>query len=1109
MVNFMANELAVVDNDVATVENAESAELVSTVEDVMHLSNLYIHKNYLQILDKMPIVPASHDITKIELGKNLRLLRISGILHDGNENLSEKVKGLFGAVSAFEAGVMLILQAKGDRADFYIGICGNSSEVVNLAFNTFTGSLKGILPGCKYHNVKMSEVGNLMETIFPRKSLINGSRERLAISAVSTFPTNSEKNHSNDPYAAIEKIDVLIDGMRGKPFSMVLLTKTMSKELLTAMQHQMELLYTQLSIFERQTISTNKSDTDSITLNYSKSVSSNQSYSTGFTHGVSQTHGETKQYSEQKMDDESQKTQAKLGLLGTAASLAVPLASAALLPSGIPALAGLAFGAFMGNSISSLGKNVGILSGAMPNPKNISNGHSTSDSKTDSESKNVTFSVSEGTTDSSGYAIGNNRTLGTSNQYTVTNKGVSIILEELDKEIHQLQRLSREGAFSGAAYFIAGNTENAVTAANIYRSMTESKSNGTQMSSLIYRWNETAQVDEIIEYLSRGYHPTFTLENEPHQPTVEVAQTIGINDIPIYFSFPKKSVPGIVISDYAGFSRDIILQDLQQSKDTAERIVNTGYIYHLGKVETQTPINLRVDDLTKHLFVSGATGVGKSNFCYQLLDQLAEKNIKILVIEPAKGEYAGVLGGKEGFHVFGADIMRSPVLRINPFAFPKGISTTQHIERLLSIFNTAWTMYDAMPAILKDAIEKIYLDKGFDLYFGGKPDGAQFPSFSDLLEALPAVIKNSAYSNEVKGNYTGALVTRVKSLTNGLYRMIFSSNEIGDEILFGENVIVDISRIGSTETKALVMGILTMRLSEYRMCEGKVNSPLRHVTLLEEAHNLLRKNNTSSAGGGDLKSASVEMITNAIAEMRTYGEGFIIADQSPSVLDLSVIRNTHTKVFFMLPDKNDREISGDSLTLTEPQKRELARLSPGVAVVYQNGWTNAVLCKINYFKPNAAKPFVYKGPEVFKDSKTLTAQALAVVLSNLLRKDKQRSISASTVRSLCNSEGLFLGDKAVTAIEILREYERTGAFKRNSSECRQKISKLIPLEQIITQADEKNWAASVESKINAEATLNSDELITLVQCGIRWYLPSAQVGKMCAIYLSYRKSING
>ena len=1088
----MANEtVATPGNDVAV---AEDYKVLSTVGDMMYLSNLYIHKDYLQDLDTRPIVPASRDISKIDVGKNLRLLRISGIFRDGTESLSEKVKSLFGAVSAFEAGVMLILQAKKDRADFYIGICGNQTETVTQAFNTFKGSLNGILPGCKYRNVKMSEVGTLMQEIFPQKNSAEETRERLAISAVSTFPTNERQ--TNDPYAAIEKIDVLLDGMRGKPFSMILLTKAMSKKILTDMQHQMELLYTQLSAFERQTFLSSKSDTDSVTLNYSKSVTSNESYSTGFTRGISNNTGE------QILDSQGRKIEAGLGLLGTVASLAAPLAAAAFLPAGATALAGVAFSAFLGSSISSLGKNAGILSGFIPDKKNITTG------KTDSESKSVTFNVSEGTTDSSGYTIGNNRTLGTSRQYTVTNKSISIILEELDKEIRQMQRLSREGAFAGAAYFIAGNTENAITAANIYRSMTESKSDGLRTSSPIYHWHDMNKVDELISYLSRGCHPSFKLENEPHQPIVEAAQIIGINDIPLYFSFPTKSVPGIVVSDYAGFARDIILQDAPLSPTDADKTVNTGYIYHYGKVEMQTPVNLRIDDLTKHLLVSGATGVGKSNFCYQLLAQLAEKGIKVLIVEPAKGEYAGVLGGKEGFRVYGADIMRSPLLRINPFAFPEGISTTQHIERLLSIFSTAWTMYDAMPAILKESLEKIYLDKGFDLYFGGKPDGAQFPDFNDLLATLPVIIQASAYSNEVKGNYTGALVTRVKSLTNGLYRMIFNRNEIGDEILFGQNVIIDISRLGSAETKALVMGVLTMRLSEYRMCEGKVNSPLRHVTLLEEAHNLLRRNNTSSAGGGDLKGASVEMISNAIAEMRTYGESFIIADQSPSVLDLSVIRNTHTKVFFMLPDKNDREISGDSLTLSEPQKRELARLSPGVAAVYQNGWTSSVLCKINHFTPEKIKPFVYEGANVFKDSKRVLSQAVAIVLSNLLPKGKTGSIDTTAINEICSTDELFLNERTLTAIDILKEYADAGEYRCSKADCREKIFQMLPFKQILNQTDKENWPAQIEAAIRKKISLTEDELVTLIQFGIRYCVPAAQYGKLTAKYLAYRKHLS-
>ncbi len=88
------------------------------------------------------------------------------------------------------------------------------------------------------------------------------------------------------------------------------------------------------------------------------------------------------------------------------------------------------------------------------------------------------------------------------------------------------------------------------------------------------------------------------------------------------------------------------------------------------------------------------------------------------------------------------------------------------------------------------------------------------------------------------------------------------------------------------------------------------------------------------------------MLANSIAEMRTYGEGFIIADQSPGLLDMSVIRNTNTKIILRLPDMSDRELVGKAASLNDDQITELSKLKTGVAAVYQNNWLEPILCKI-------------------------------------------------------------------------------------------------------------------------------------------------------------------
>lgn len=329
---------------------------------------------------------------------------------------------------------------------------------------------------------------------------------------------------------------------------------------------------------------------------------------------------------------------------------------------------------------------------------------------------------------------------------------------------------------------------------------------------------------------------------------------------------------------------------------------------------------------------------------------MIEHKIPFLVVEPAKGEYKRYYGKLPGIHVYCTNPRYYSMLRINPFRFNQGIHVLEHLDRLIEIFNACWPLYAAMPAILKESFERAYIKCGWDLensiYI---PNGhSKFPTFNDVLEALPEIINSSSYSSDSKGDYTGALVTRVKSLTNGISGQVLCSvNDIDEEYLFDQNTIVDLSRVSSLETKSLLMGVLILKLNEYRMCTSEENQPLRHVTVMEEAHNILKRSPTGGSEGSNVQAKSVEMISSAIAEMRTYGEGFIIVDQSPTAVDVSAVKNTNTKIIMRLPDYEDCKIAGLSMGLNDSQIREISRFPMGVAVVYQNNWVEAVLTQID------------------------------------------------------------------------------------------------------------------------------------------------------------------
>ena len=362
-------------------------------------------------------------------------------------------------------------------------------------------------------------------------------------------------------------------------------------------------------------------------------------------------------------------------------------------------------------------------------------------------------------------------------------------------------------------------------------------------------------------------------------------------------------------------------------------------------------MKLDVEEFRSHCFITGSTGSGKSNTTYRLLESFIDRKINFMVVEPAKGEYKLAFGGLPGVNVFWTNPKKYNLLRLNPFSFPDGIHVLEHMDRLIEIFNACWPLYSAMPAILKSAVERAYASCGWDLVNSIRIDNgsAKFPTFHDLLRELPVVIGESSYSADAKGDYTGALVTRVSSLTNGIMGSIFCSGmEIDDRVLFDENTIVDLSRVGAGETKSLIMGMLVMKLNEHRMSSGAgMNQRLKHVTILEEAHNLLRRTSgAASADSANVAGKSVEMISNSIAEMRTYGEGFIIVDQSPTAVDISAIKNTNTKIVMRLPEKADFDAVGNSFALNEEQIREIARLRRGAAIVSQSGWLEPVMVSV-------------------------------------------------------------------------------------------------------------------------------------------------------------------
>lgn len=580
---------------------------------------------------------------------------------------------------------------------------------------------------------------------------------------------------------------------------------------------------------------------------------------------------------------------------------------------------------------------------------------------------------------------------------TFTNFNIKHALELLENQMKRLEQSTALGMWDFAAYVLSEDQNVANNVAHSYLALTLGEDSYMSKSAInLWRGNVVEEKDaakEICKYIRKLRHPIFALN--PHKcisDENELRSIVEENDNPVdsnkkllvggddsflaypslvtattslsgkelaySLNFPQKAIAGLPILECAEFGRNIVTYD---EVNKADKSFELGNIFHMNR-EENVEVNLAKQSFASHTFITGSTGSGKSNTVYQILSEAKRQKTKFLVVEPAKGEYKSVFGMEKGVFVYGTNPELTPMLRINPFSFPTGIHILEHLDRLVEIFNVCWPMYAAMPAVLKNAVEKSYSDCGWNLNTSKNKYGeAIFPTFSDVAANVKAIIDSSEYDSENKGAYKGALLTRLQSLTNGINGIIFVQDEIGAADLFDRNVIVDLSRVGSSETKSLIMGMLVLKLQEHRMTTAvNINEPLKHITVLEEAHNILKRTSMEqSTESANLVGKSVEMLANAIAEMRTYGEGFIIVDQAPGLLDMSAIRNTNTKIIMRLPDLTDRELVGKAANLNDDQITELAKLPCGVAAVYQNEWVQPVLCKVNKYEGDE-RPYTYE-----------------------------------------------------------------------------------------------------------------------------------------------------
>ena len=370
--------------------------------------------------------------------------------------------------------------------------------------------------------------------------------------------------------------------------------------------------------------------------------------------------------------------------------------------------------------------------------------------------------------------------------------------------------------------------------------------------------------------------------------------------------------------------------------------------------------------LTKHALVAGVPGSGKTNTLMALAHQVRHTHqVPYLILEPAKREYRGLLRIDPDLTVFspgrvqsGVPRGRAPGFQINPFEIPRGVPLAEHMANLQTAFEGAVPLFVPLPALVERAMLAVYRRWGWALdsvSLGTREESRPWPTMSQFVAALSEAAEQSGYAGENMSTLRGAIDTRFRRLTRGesLVGDVFDceASTLAPESWLVQSAVIELESLGPSYANFLTLLLLSLLREVLGVRPSK---KLRHLLVLEEAHNLIGPQALSTGGdNANPKDAATAYVVKLLAEVRALGQGIVIADQLPSVLAPEVLKNTGLKLCHRLLAQDDRQMMGGTMMASEANLEAIGLLAPGQALVFHEALQRPVFARIDLADPEA------------------------------------------------------------------------------------------------------------------------------------------------------------
>lgn len=565
----------------------------------------------------------------------------------------------------------------------------------------------------------------------------------------------------------------------------------------------------------------------------------------------------------------------------------------------------------------------------------------------------------------------------------------------------------------------------------------------------------------INRYFNRDSLASLIVKGELGETEIRCASWMSCKEVANFMRLPDKETQGFFKNSYVNFGLNVSNNsNFEEQIFLGNLITGSTNITNLNILDKYlTPVFLNKRYLNTHTFITGVTGSGKTTTCQNVL---INSNFPFLVIEPAKTEYRILKNQFQDLVVFTLGKQDVSPFYLNPFEISKGESITSRASMLKAAFEASFDMDAAIPQIMEAAIYRVYKNKGWNINnnlwngLGENDEGGPFnegvfafPTITDYLEALKEITEEQGFDDRLKDEYIGSINARFQSLLLGAKGQMLDtpkSIDFDDLVKPGSKVIIEMEEIRDGAEKSLIMGLILINVMQAvkRMYLADETNSYRHITLIEEAHRLLGK---FTEGDSRNKRQGIEVFTDMLAEVRKYGESFIIVDQIPNKMTPEILKNTNTKIVHKIFAQDDKDVIGDAMALSEEQKAYLSNLPTGRCIVISQGWDKPLQVQVNKKSFTDEKPpsdeeirkiawQYYARPKVFKRG----------VFPGLEQKD---SVTENDVKQY-----IRLMQQGKEWIFLLKEYCDQGITGHNSKEKYQEMLNGLKQALQVTEDDD-------------------------------------------------------